>query len=342
MPGPPASRCFKTTCEPVHHHDVVTLVLPPVPVPFGSQALAVRQSRAKCEVNNDDCPALRTVLGLSRFAAWLSSGHAGLVSGLGFRYNGMRYTVPTSTEIVRHLLTVLLRSAPAAASQMADSRAGAAAINGPLGGLPLQLENFKTDVFTSPALLSALASTNVQQLSLKFSNSNQVTPAVCSALGCLQPLQRLSITVNDFGARRPGDLARAMQGLGAQLQHLEHLTRLTLYPVYSRCFEHLPASLQELCVEEYVTTRHFPADSSSGVASLLHLANLKDLTLSVGCGTHVQLRLPTQLTHLQCKGEVSVMGEHGLRFVEAPDLRLQAATWGILQCLSTAASWIFP
>lgn len=146
-------------------------------------------------------------------------------------------------------------------------------------------------------------------------------------------LQQLSVFTNlPHGTHRLGRQLRAMQGLCAHLQELQHLTKLTLKPVDRSCLEHLPVSLRELDVQTF-STQHLPADDRLNPVSLRHLKNLEGLTMFMSGNAHAQLLLPPQQTHLECSGDISVLGEHGL--VSMQVMLFDAADWGVLQCLST-------
>lgn len=109
----------------------------------------VRQSRAHAVVHNGVYPALKTLLGLSRFAAWLGNGHAGLVSEL-ILYSSVAQCAEAdqpSTEVIQNMLVLALRSAALAASAAAADAADCAgqAMGNILQAVPLQLKYFSTN-----------------------------------------------------------------------------------------------------------------------------------------------------------------------------------------------------
>lgn len=254
---------------------------------------ALRQARARCSVDSHMQRALTTAAGLSSFCVWLK-GHSGLVSDLR-----LRTSEGSSSDDMEALHNVLLL-----ALQLMHA-CTAVPVPGQAAALPLQLQSFGVQGYrVSPALLAALAATQVQKLAVDL-DSRRLTPALGSALGGLHSLRCLAVKWRGTGSLSAQHAATGarFQQLLAGIGQLQGLTRLTLSPAHPAGLQQLPASLQSLELQRCW------APERANTADLQHLTALQALSVQpVTNNVQLQLQLPTQLSSLTMKGGARLGG----------------------------------
>lgn len=185
--------------------------------------------------------------GFNSFCAWLPQ-HAGLVSSL-------TVSPRETTEGDRQAMMQKLQRALQASTARTPGQAAPP---------PLRLQEFiASGISVSPAVLSALAPTQLQRVILHFKQpSDELSPAACAALGTLRSLRELVISYDPLFLNS-GQAFLPFKELAAGIGKLTRLTKLTLPHEDPAGLEQLPPSLRSLTLN-----LHPVADAPAG----LHLA----------------------------------------------------------------------